>query len=106
DLPALPAARQGGVVLQPAQHEARLVGRQLAVEHRRELLAVVPLELVRIRHDLEVVGVFLLHHLVARSALVSSSINGLSSWSIASRARKMRERTVPTGQPIRWAISS
>ena len=30
-----------------------------------------------------------------------------SSWaSIASRARKMRERTVPIGQPMRAAISS
>src|SRR3546814_11836545 len=41
DLPALPARGKLAVVLEPAQHELRLVGQQLAIEHRRELLAVV-----------------------------------------------------------------
>ena len=43
---------------------------------------------------------------VARSAGRSTSTSGRSSASMASRARKMRERTVPIGLPMRSAISS
>src|SRR3546814_16790370 len=46
NLPALPARGQLAVVLEPAQHELRLVGQQLAIEHRRELPAVVVVEFV------------------------------------------------------------
>ena len=106
DLPAFPARRQFGVVLQAAQHEFRLVRRQFAVEHGRQLPPVVHEQLVGIGTDLQGVDVVGLVHRVARSVRVSLSSSGFISWSIASRARKMRERTVPIGQPIRSAISS
>src|SRR5690606_42109972 len=47
DLPALPAGGEFGVVLQASQHEARLVGRKLAVQHRRQLPAMVGVQPVR-----------------------------------------------------------
>src|SRR3546814_2377235 len=93
DLPALPARGKLAVVLEPAQHELRLVGQQLAIEHRRELLAVVVVEFVGLWLD-HVVGLCVVtrRHLAARSGPVSTSISGRSSVSVASRARKMRER--------------
>src|SRR5690606_10644438 len=106
DLPALPAGGELAIVLQPAQHELRLVGRQLAVEHRRQLLAVVDVQLVRVGDDLQGFVVVDGSHRATRSDLLSLSSKGFISWSIASRARKMRERTVPIGQSMRWAISS
>ena len=67
----------------------------------------------RLEHDVEQCrqlrpGVFehLVSHRVARSEPSSLSMRGLSCWSIASRARKIRERTVPMGQSIFSAISS
>jgi hypothetical protein len=39
-LPALLAAGQFGVVLHPAQQEARFIGAQLAIDQRRQLLAM------------------------------------------------------------------
>ena len=95
-----------GVVLQPAPQEPRLILRQLAVEHRRQLLAVVQLELVRVGAELKGIDVVGRAHRVTRSTSRSLSIRGLSSRSIASRARKIRDRTVPIGQPMRSAISS
>src|SRR3546814_10323607 len=104
NLPALPARGQLAVVLEPAQHELRLVGQQLAIEHRRELLAVVVVEFVGLWLD-HVVGLCVVtrRHLAARSGPVSTPISGRSYVSIASRARKMRERTVPIGQSMRRA---
>ena len=106
DLPAFPAGGEFAVVLQPAQHELRLVRRQLAVEHRRQLLAVVDVQLVRVGDDLQGFVVVDGSHRATRSDLLSLSSKGFISWSIASRARKMRERTVPIGQSMRWAMSS
>src|SRR5690606_33018981 len=105
--PALPARDQLAVVLEPAQHELGLVGQQLAIEHRRQLLAVVVVEFVGLWLG-HVVGLCIVarRHRAARSGPVSTSISGRSSASMASRARKMRERTVPMGQSMRWAISS
>src|SRR3546814_19264292 len=106
NLPALPARGQLAVVLEPAQHELRLVGQQLAIEHRRELLAVVVFEFVGLWLD-HVVGlcVVTLRHLAARSGPVSTSISGRSSVLIGSRARKMRERPVLIGLSVRCALS-
>ncbi|MCW0464681.1 hypothetical protein NB705_001754 [Xanthomonas sacchari] len=93
-----------------AQPEARFVGRQFAVDQRGQLLPVVQLELVRRgavgrRHRLgkgRAIG-----HTRCRSRVaLSVSSRGRSSASMASRARKIRERTVPIGQPIFCAMSS
>src|SRR3546814_7134594 len=75
DLPALPARGKLAVVLEPAQHELRLVGQQLAIEHRRELLAVVVVEFVGLWLD-HVVG-------LCRSEEHTSELQSLMSISYA-----------------------
>ena len=82
------------VMLQAAQQETRLVGRQVTVHPGRKLLLVMVVDLVGAHGRLR-----------SRVAL-SLSTKGRSSTSMASRARKMRERTVPMGQFIFAAISS
>lgn len=71
------------VPLQAIQQCFRFVIKQLAIHQRRNAL-------------------FHIHHLFF--SLVPNS--GRKFSAIASRARKMRERTVPIGQPITSAISS
>ena len=103
-LPALPAFGQFAVVLQAPQQEPRLVGRERAVHQRGKLLPVMQVDLVDDRPGCCIVC--LIAHRLTRSRCVPVSSNGRSSTSIASRARKMRERTVPIGHCIRSAISS
>ena len=86
---ARPGLAQRVVVIEPAQQETQLLHRQLPVHAGRKIFAGV------------LVGLCLVH--VGSSRPDSS---GRSFSSIASRARKMRERTVPIGQPIASAISS
>ncbi len=91
-----------------AQQEARLIGTELAIDQGRQLFAVALVQalpgggLVVLRFVQGTVG----HtRLFSRVALPMSS-SGRSSVSIASRARKIRDRTVPIGHPIFCAISS
>ena len=85
---------QFGVVFHAPQQETRLVGGQVAVHQRGQLLEIVIVDLVG-------------SHVRARSRVALwVSTKGRSSTSMASRARKMRERTVPIGQSIFCAISS
>src|SRR5690606_3710932 len=105
ELPALVAVGQFLVVLQPAQQEARLVGRQGANDEGRQLLAVVEFQPVDAGGVVAGVGI-LAHGLFRSRVALWTSSSGRSSASIASRARKMRERTVPIGQSIFCAISS
>ncbi len=100
------AAGQLVVVLEPAQQEARLVGGQLAIDQRRQLLPVVQFEFVGgiARRRIDAAGN--IHaRLLSRVALAVSS-RGRNCASMASRARNIRERTVPIGHPIFCAISS
>ncbi|MNM65188.1 hypothetical protein D3C81_766170 [compost metagenome] len=91
-----------------AHQEARLVCPQLAVDQRRQLLAMAFVQalpggrLVVVRFVVRNAGHI---RLFSRVALPMSN-SGRSSVSIASRARKIRERTVPIGHPIFCAISS
>ncbi len=95
-------------MLHPPQQEARFIGAQLAIDQGRQLLAMALVQalpggrLMVLRFVERVTG----HtRLFSRVALPMSN-SGRSSVSIASRARKIRERTVPIGHPIFCAISS
>ena len=84
-MPARPCARQFRLALHAPQQEARGIGPQFAVHQGGKLFA----------------------QCLAHGSLTFASDNsGRSFSSIASRARKMRERTVPIGQFIFSAISS
>src|SRR6185503_17028676 len=87
DVIAHPGAPQLAVVVEPAQQEAQFLVRQFAVDAGRKVFTRML--------------VWLVHVCSSRS-----DNNGRNFSSIASRARKMRERTVPIGQPIASAISS
>ena len=84
---AFPLRAQLGVVLEATSQEAGLGLRQLAIHEGGKLLGQ---------------GIGGIIH----GRTLSLSIKGRSRVSIASRARKIRERTVPIGQSISSAISS
>ena len=92
-LPAAERLTTSHIMAETLHREARGIALQLAVEQRAESF-----------HVLLVVGGR--HHQWVRSRVSSFSSKGFSSASIASRARNIRERTVPIGQPMRIAISS
>ncbi|KAG1307141.1 hypothetical protein G6F63_016523 [Rhizopus arrhizus] len=99
-------------MLHAAQQEARFIGAQLAVDQGRQLFAVALVQalpgrgLMVLRFVERIAGQIAGHtRLFSRVALPMSN-SGRSSVSIASRARKIRERTVPIGHPIFCAISS
>lgn len=73
------------VVTEVTNDEPYFVILQLVVGHCRELFAQI------LPHTLH---------------LSSSVINGRTLRSMASRARNIRERTVPIGQSMAWAMSS
>src|SRR5687767_10718720 len=75
------------VALEAPHEERTLVGRELVVDESGDLIV-----------DLFGHG--------RRAPLNWAYSNGASALSIASRARKMRERTVPTGHSMVCAISS
>ena len=81
--------------------ETHRIDGQLAVEQRTERLAII----ARVQ-SVVVVGSGTGHRCARSRRLVSWSSKGRNSLSIASRARKIRERTVPIGQSILAAISS
>src|SRR5690606_8317259 len=88
---AAPGGFEFGVVGQPLDQETATVGGEFAVAQGGNLLAQLGLGIVA------VVG--------AHGRTRSAPISGRSFWSMASRARKIRERTVPMGQPMVWAMS-
>src|SRR6185312_1789261 len=90
DLIARPALRQCRLRVDSSQQETQLVAWQFAVHQCRKLFANRVVD----------------HGLAHTSDTSPPSSNGRNFWSIASRARKMRERTVPIGQFIASAISS
>ena len=87
---------------EPAHQEARLPGREVAVHQRGQLPPLLQRQLR--------VGVVAALHIVFDVVVVDghvfSSSSGANCASITSRARKIRERTVPIGQFITSAISS
>src|SRR6185437_11581889 len=83
-----PAGLQIPIAGQAAREQLALLGRQLVVEHGGKL------------------AVELLVHPNSSARPRPPSKTSRSRRSIASRARKMRERTVPTGQAMAAAISS
>ena len=87
ELPAFELRPQRWVGVEAALQETRLVGRQFAVHPRAELFEKLVVDAVHGRPR-------------------SSSSSGRRRASIASRARKMRDRTVPIGHCISCAISS
>src|SRR5690606_31925188 len=90
-LPAAARLAPLRVVVEPPQREARRIALQLAVEQRAEGFPIC----------IMVLGG---GHQMLRSRRSSWSSRGFSSASMASRARKIRERTVPIGQSILCAI--
>ena len=96
---ALPAIAGGApvlVVVEALERETRDVADEFAVEQRAQRFAI----------GVEMIVCGGRVHRVARSRFGSVSSTGRSSASIASRARKIRERTVPIGHCIRSAMSS
>src|SRR5690606_33094722 len=85
---ALPGGARGRILQGAPDHHLRLLARQLAVEQGGQLT-----------------DSFLAHpDSSARPRPPSKTSDSLRS--IASRARKIRDRTVPTGQSIACAMSS
>src|SRR5262245_65132767 len=79
------------VTLEAPYEQRALVGRKLVIDEGGDLVVDLVCHVRR----------------VARMRVRPGAYNkGASALSIASRARKMRERTVPTGHSMVWAISS